>query len=135
MTLARFRTLCLSHPGATEQLQWEDDAVFKLGGKMFAVACTDRARAPDAPVCSFKCDDEGFSAFLERDGVIPAPYLARAKWVALERWDALTDLEIREAVAGSYALVMGRLPKRVRAAIGQAGPPARRTGTRGRVAP
>ncbi|MEZ5289476.1 MAG: MmcQ/YjbR family DNA-binding protein [Vicinamibacterales bacterium] len=133
MTLARFRTLCLSHPGATEHLQWEDDAVFKVGGKMFAVACTDRARYPDVPVCSFKCDDDAFAERLERDGVIPAPYLARAKWVALERWDALTDREIADAVAESYTLVTARLPKKVRDAIGQTATPARRAGTRGRV--
>lgn len=118
MTLERFRRLCLAQPGATEQMQWEVDAVFKVGGKMFAVACTDHARYPDANMCSFKCDDDTFAELLERDGVVPAPYLARAKWVALARWDALTDKETAQLVAAAYATVRARLPKKVQAALG-----------------
>lgn len=93
-------------------MQWGVDAVFKVGGKMFAVACTDHAQYPHAPMCSFKCDDEAFASLVERDGVVPAPYLARAKWVALERWSALTDNEIATSVAASYRLVRGGLSKR-----------------------
>ena len=98
MTLERFRELCLKQPGATEQIQWGADAVFKVGGKMFAVACTDAAY-PNAKACSFKCDDEGFAELCERDGVVPAPYLARAKWVALDHWSALPDREIADLIA------------------------------------
>ena len=117
MTLSRFRALCLGHPGATEQLQWGADAVFKVGGKMFAVACTDHAQSPDAPVCSFKCDPERFAELLEREGVVPAPYLARAQWVALQQWDALTDREIATATAVAYERVRATLPKKVQAAL------------------
>lgn len=116
MTLERFRLLCLQQPGATEQIQWGADAVFKVGGKMFAVACTDAAY-PGAKACSFKCDDEGFAELCEREGVVPAPYLARAKWVALDRWDALSDREIVTSVAAAYAIVRGGLPKKVQAAL------------------
>lgn len=112
MTLERFRKLCLAHPGATEQMQWGVDAVFKVGGKMFAVACTDHAQYPHAPMCSFKCDDETFAELVEREGVIPAPYLARANWVALERWSALTDKEIAAGVAAGYQVVRSGLPKK-----------------------
>lgn len=121
MTLARFRELCLAQPGATEQLQWGADAVFKVGGKMFAVACTDFRTYPDAPVCSFKTDDDGFTTLVEEEDVIPAPYLARAQWVALRRWDALSDKQIAAHVARSYDLVRARLPKKTQAAL-----PARR---------
>lgn len=122
MTLTRFRALCLEQPGATEQIQWGVDAVFKVGGKMFAVACTDHTQYPDAPVCSFKCDAEDFAAFVERDGVVPAPYLARAQWVALQRWDGLTDREIREAVGRAYAHVRAKLPKKLQASLDAARP-------------
>ncbi len=117
MTLSRFRSLCLGHPGATEQLQWGADAVFKVGGKMFAVACTDHEQSPDAPVCSFKCDPERFAELLEREGVVPAPYLARAHWVALQRWNALADPEITAATANAYDRVRATLPKKVQAAL------------------
>ena len=117
MTLERFRTLCLEQPGATEQIQWGADAVFKVGGKMFAVACTDFAQYPDANVCSFKCDDEGFAELCEQEGVIPAPYLARAKWVALASWSALPDREVAARVAAAYGIVRGGLPKKLQATL------------------
>ena len=120
MTLERFRQLCLKQPGATEQIQWGADAVFKVGGKMFAVACTDAAY-PNAKACSFKCDDEGFAELCEREGVVPAPYLARAKWVALDHWGALPDREIAELIGKSYAIVRGGLTQRAQAELGGPG--------------
>ena len=117
MTLERFRQLCLQQPGATEQIQWGADAVFKVGGKMFAVACTDPAY-PNAKACSFKSDDEGFAELCEREGVVPAPYLARAKWVALDEWHVLPDREIAARVAAAYAIVRAGLTKKLQATLG-----------------
>lgn len=117
MTLDRFRRLCLAQPGATEQIQWGVDAVFKVGGKMFAVACTDHRQYPDAPVCSFKCDADGFAELVERDGVVPAPYLARAQRVALQRWEALSDREIQGAAERAYTLVRAKISKKAQAAL------------------
>ena len=121
MTLERFRQLCLQQPGATEQIQWGADAVFKVGGKMFAVACTDPAY-PSAKACSFKCDDEGFAELCEREGVVPAPYLARAKWVALDRWDALPIARSSPASPPRYAIVRGGLTKKVQAELAALAP-------------
>lgn len=135
MNLERFRRTCLALPGATEQMQWEVDAVFKVGGKMFAVACTDHARYPDVPMCSFKCDDETFAELVEREGVVPAPFLARAKWVALSAWEALGDREIATLVARSHALVLARLPKKAQASLAAAAAPAGRGGRRARSRP
>ena len=108
VTLPRLRQLCLSFPGATEQIQWGADLVFKVGGKMFCVACTEVA--PN--VMSFKCDDESFAELCEREGVIPAPYLARAKWVALERWDSIGDRALAALVERSYSIVKDKLPRK-----------------------
>jgi predicted DNA-binding protein (MmcQ/YjbR family) len=117
MTLGRFRDLCLAQPGATEQIQWGVDAVFKIGGKMFAVACTDHTAYPDAPVCSFKCDEETFAELVEQEGVIPAPYLARAKWVAATEWSALTDREFTTLVSRACELVRAGLSKKLQATL------------------
>ena len=86
MTLQRIREMCLALPGATEQIQWGNDLVFKIGGKMFCVACTEPV-APPKVAMSFKCDDETFAELVERAGMIPAPYLAQHKWVAPEQFD------------------------------------------------
>ena len=118
MTLPRLRQLCPSFDGATEQIQWGADLVFKVGGKMFCVACTEVAPT----VASFKCGDETFAELSERDGVIPAPYLARAQWVALERWDALEDREFRLLLEQSYTLVKDKLPKKTQSALSTSAP-------------
>jgi predicted DNA-binding protein (MmcQ/YjbR family) len=115
VNLEKLRRHCLSFPAATEQIQWGADLVFKVGGKMFAVAATE----PDASHrLSFKCSDEGFAELLENVGVVPAPYMARAKWVALERFDALSDREIESRIAESYSLVFEKLTKKQQAEIG-----------------
>ena len=117
MNLEKFRAHCLSYPGATEQIQWGADLVFKVGGKMFAVAATE---AEASHRVSFKCSDERFAELTEREGIVPAPYLARAKWVALESFAELSDREIQQQVAESYGLVVAKLSKKVQAAIGGA---------------
>src|SRR2546423_8807663 len=109
MNVDRLREVCLSFPGATEQIQWGNDLLFKVGGKMFAVAPLE-----PAPVClSFKCSEESFAELTERPGIVPAPYLARAKWVALENSDAIARGELTQLLHASYELVFAKLPKRV----------------------
>ena len=104
------RRVCLSLPHTTEQIQWGSDLLFKVHGKMFAVTPLE-----PASVClSFKCSDEAFAELTERPGVIPAPYLARAKWVALENRDAIGREELAGLLRGSYELVVAKLPKKLR---------------------
>jgi predicted DNA-binding protein (MmcQ/YjbR family) len=104
------RKLCLSFPGATEQILWEVDLVFKVGGKMFAVA-----RLEPAPVClSFKCSDEDFVELTERQGIIPAPYIARAHWVALEFESAIARPELERLLRQAHALILAKLSQKKR---------------------
>lgn len=114
MTLEQIRKHCLSFPDATEQIQWGNDLVFKIGGKMFCVACTEPVEPPKVAM-SFKCDDDTFAELVERDGVIPAPYLARAKWVALEQFDTLPTPELKKLIGRAYEIVSAKLPKSKRA--------------------
>jgi predicted DNA-binding protein (MmcQ/YjbR family) len=124
MNLPRLRELCMSLPGVTEQIQWGKDLVFKVGGKMFCVSCTDLDPSHDV-MASFKCDDETFAELVERDGIIPAPYLARAKWVGLRSFDALEDREYQELIPRAHAIVSATLPKKVQAQLASAAPPER----------
>lgn len=135
MNVDRLRRYCLSLPHVTEHMQWGDNLVFKVAGKIVAIASID---VGSAVVLSFKADPESFAMLVERDGAIPAPYLARNHWVALERWNALTDAEIEQAVSASWALVAAGLPKRTRLSLGlmpDAGPPTPRSARRARTAP
>lgn len=116
MNVDWLRELCLSFPGATEQIQWGYDLVFKVGGKIFAVTPLE-----PAPVClSFKASPENFAELTERPNIIPAPYLARAQWVALQTWDALPADELARLLRDSYDMVFARLPRKTRDTIAKA---------------
>ena len=100
------RRFCLALPHTTEKIQWGHDLVFKVGEKMYAAAVLE-----PGPVClSFKCTPEDFAELTERPGIIPAPYAARAHWIALQHEDSLSAAEIRRLLKQSYELVFARLP-------------------------
>jgi predicted DNA-binding protein (MmcQ/YjbR family) len=110
MDIDELRRYCLEFPHTTENVQWEIDLCFKVDGKLFAVTPLEVA-----PVrLSFKCTPENFAELCEREDVIPAPYMARAQWVALQSYISVSDDELRELLAESYRLVWERLPKRRR---------------------
>jgi predicted DNA-binding protein (MmcQ/YjbR family) len=113
MDIDSLRVFCLAFPYTTENVQWGYDLCFKVDGKLFAVAPLEVA-----PVrLSFKCTPESFAELCERDGVIPAPYMARAQWVALKQLNTLPDTELRDLLAESYRLVWERLSKKRRAEL------------------
>jgi predicted DNA-binding protein (MmcQ/YjbR family) len=113
MDAEKIRAICLSFPQATEHVIWGNDLTFKVAGKMFAHAVLE-----PAPVwLSFKASEEHFHELTERAGIIPAPYLARAKWVALETRNAVSLGELSELLRDSYDLVVAKLPKKTREAV------------------
>lgn len=115
--------LCLSWPGTTLTVQWGDMVVFKVVGKMFAVANLE----PDQRALAFKCSDEHFAELTELEGVIPAPYLARAQWVSLEHFDTLSRAELSELLRDSYALVVAKLTRKQQAGLSLPAPSKRKS--------
>jgi predicted DNA-binding protein (MmcQ/YjbR family) len=107
------RKICLAQPHATEQVQWGNDLVFKVGGKMFAVTNLE----PGPYEVSFKAGDDEFAELIDRPGFLPAPYLARAKWVAVETGTKLPAAELSRLLKRSYELVWEKLPKKVRSEL------------------
>jgi predicted DNA-binding protein (MmcQ/YjbR family) len=105
--------VCRSCPGVTEDTKWGNDLVFSVGGKMFAIT-----NLGEATGISFKVEDERFLELTDRKGIIPAPYLARAKWVYVEDAQALNDEEAAQLLRRSYELVFGKLTKKVQREIG-----------------
>ena len=117
------RAHCLSFPDATENVQWGNDLVFKIAGKMFAVMALE---GPVKYIMSFKCTEEKFNELVEQEGIDPAPYMARNKWAAIERFDVLSDKELKGLLRTSYDLVVEKLPRKVREQIGASPSPATR---------
>jgi predicted DNA-binding protein (MmcQ/YjbR family) len=111
------RRMCRALPGSTEDVKWGADLVFSVGGKMFTVVCLD----PPHTV-AFKCTPDAFAELVERDGIIPAPYLARAMWVQERAADVLERRELQELIKASYELVVAGLPKSKRPGAARTGP-------------
>jgi len=108
MDIDWLRKYCLSLPHTTEQVQWEDNLVFKVGGKMYAVAALE----PGRHFLSLKCSPEDFADLIERPGIFPAPYLARANWIALETPASLPATELETFLTRAHDLVFAKLPKK-----------------------
>lgn len=112
MNFESAKNLCRSFPGVTEDTKWGNDIVFSVGEKMFAVT-----NSGEATGMSFKVEDERFLELTDRPGIIPAPYLARAKWVYVEEANALGDAEAGELLRRSYELVLAKLTKKLQREI------------------
>jgi len=105
MTIEEIRSRCLTLPGVTEDIKWEDHLCFNVGGKMFLVTAPDKF-----PVsASFKTSDELFEEFPEREGFIPAPYMARYKWIFVDDIERMTAEEWDKHIQLSYDLVFQKL--------------------------
>src|SRR5579871_1814528 len=115
MSVEWVRRFCLTLPHTTEIVQWGHDLVFKVGGKMYAAMPLE---PPFDVWLALKCTPEEFAELTERPGIIPAPYMVRAYWIALEDEDALPAAEVKRLLRQSYDLVLARLPKKARAALG-----------------
>jgi predicted DNA-binding protein (MmcQ/YjbR family) len=113
------RELCLSFPGATEKVTWGHDLTFRINEKIFAVTVLEPAKV----WLSFKCSAENFADLTERAGIIPAPYMARNQWVALETKEALPKEELAGLLRESYEQVFSKLPKKIQEALSQASRP------------
>ena len=115
MTPKQIDTYCATLPAATRTVQWEGVIVFKVGGKMFClIAPSDHSIGR---VC-FKCPHEHYEALSRSDGFRPAPYLARAKWVAVDDPAILTASEMKAYVKRAHAVIAAALPKKKQAALG-----------------
>ena len=109
MTRDEFDRYCASLKATTNVIQWVGSSVWKVGGKIFAI-CSIWGEGRDDKI-SFKCADMRFEILCELPGIIPAPYLARGKWVQLSVSDALTDDDIRSYVSDAHAIIAAKLTK------------------------
>lgn len=115
----RVREFCLGLPHVKETVNWGHHLVYwvgdrDVGGKMFAMTDLD---GTGTGVVWFHCGAERFHELLELDGVGASPYLAKAHWVTLERWEAMQPRELEEELRRAHALIYEKLPKRTKAAL------------------
>ena len=114
MNIDELRSFCLALPHATEDIQWGNDLLFRIGNKIFAA--TGLGVTPIQ--ITLKCTPEKFAELTEIDGIVPARYTARYHWVTFERTDVLPRRELENLLSQSYEMVLAKLPSRVKKQIG-----------------
>ena len=113
MNIEQLRKYCLSFPVATEDIKWGADLCFCVGEKMFCVTGADSISSG----LSLKCTPEKFDELIEREGIDPAAYVGRYKWVRIADLDAVTSSELKDLIATSYHLVFDKLPPKIKKTI------------------
>ncbi len=116
MTFKELHAFLAKMPKATLSVQWGNDYVYKVGGKMFAVL----GGPPDGKsrTMSFKASDESFEILTRVEGIIPAPYLARAKWVYLDKPQRLPAKDLKAYLTRAHAIVASTLSKKAQKEMG-----------------
>jgi len=114
MDFDKLRDMCLSFPGATEGLKWEDHICFMVGEKMFCITSVDAGREG----ASFKVLPEDFDELTARPDITPQAYMAHNKWVRVEKYKALKETEWKYYVQQSYDIIRAKLSKKIQKELG-----------------
>ncbi|MCR9139451.1 MAG: MmcQ/YjbR family DNA-binding protein [Alphaproteobacteria bacterium] len=116
MNRTEFDAYCQSLQATTHVEQWGGASVWKVGGKIFAL-CSHWGTGTHQCI-SFKCSDFSYEILCEQEGIVPAPYLARAKWVQVRDPDAMDDDDLKRYLDAAHDIVAGKLTKARQKALG-----------------
>jgi predicted DNA-binding protein (MmcQ/YjbR family) len=105
VTPGQLRRTCLSFPGAEETFPFgPETSVFKVGGKMFALAQLQR----EPLKVSVKCEPElGEQLRGTYDEIEPGYHLNKRHWLTITFGGAASDELVGELIGGSHDLVAG----------------------------
>jgi predicted DNA-binding protein (MmcQ/YjbR family) len=124
MDAERLRAFLLTLPHVTETVQFGDNLILwvgdkAIGGKMFAlINLNPESRLGRTEiVILFAAGVERYGELLEREGIRPAPYLARAHWVAAQHWQVFPNAEWEAELHAAHAVIFNKLPPRTKAAL------------------
>jgi predicted DNA-binding protein (MmcQ/YjbR family) len=113
MTIEQLQEIAKELPGLTYDIKWDSHLCFNVGCKMFLVTAPE-----NVPVtASIKVSDEDFEMLTQREGIVPAPYLARYKWVFIDNITRFNQKEWEHYLTQAYELVFAKLPAKIRKQI------------------
>jgi len=107
MDIEKLRVICTGLPHVTEDIKWGNDLCFSIGQKMFCVTGLN----PPLQI-SLKVTDEEFAELSNSPGIIPAPYVARYKWILIEDVSRFNAKQWQHYIEQSYNLVKAKLSKK-----------------------
>jgi predicted DNA-binding protein (MmcQ/YjbR family) len=103
MNIEEIREYCITKPGATESLPFNDTAlVFKVAGKMFALLDLSE----DSRGITLKCDPELAIELREQHPeVTPAWHFNKKHWNGVSLNGSISDSQLKEWIDHSYKTV------------------------------
>jgi len=116
MTREEFDDYCKSLKATTHVVQWGGASVWKIGGKIFTIA--PLYEKAEYQRISFKCSELSYEILCQQDGIIPAPYLARAQWVQVLEEGVMSDEQIKEYIHDAYDIIKAKLTKKLQKELG-----------------
>src|SRR6187401_1020572 len=114
MNIEDIQHICRKLKAVTEDIKWEHDLVFSVGGKMFCVVGLDQSPTS----ASFKVKEEAFEEISNWPGFKPAPYVAKYKWVLIEDINKMKKVDWKKYLQQSYELVRDKLSLKLRKQLG-----------------
>ena len=114
MTPDAFNTFCRALPATTHVVQWGGADVWKVGGKVFAIAGWNDGAGLSV---SFKVTPIGFEILSDAEGCRPAPYLASRGMTWIQATD-IADADLMDHVRASYDIIARALPKKTQRELG-----------------
>jgi len=120
MTYEEYNEFCRALPATTYVVQWGGSHVWKVGGKVFAIADGHN----DEPGFTFKVSDIAYEMLKARPGLRPAPYFASRgmKWIQHYAKPGLSVAELRDYIRQSHVIVSQGLTRKRRIALGLVAP-------------
>ncbi|MAS07797.1 MAG: hypothetical protein CL534_24360 [Ahrensia sp.] len=117
MLLDDYNAYCASLPQTTHVVQWGGAHVWKVGGKVFAIAGWS---AGDELAVTFKVSDLGFDILKQQPGLRPAPYLASRgmTWIQRTSGESMDDAALKDYLAESHRLIAAKLTRKLRRDLG-----------------
>ncbi|CAL4866969.1 hypothetical protein MMA231_01216 [Asticcacaulis sp. MM231] len=114
MDTAAFNAFCATLPHSTHVVQWGGADVWKVGGKVFAIAGWNDGAGLSV---SFKVTPIGFEILSDAEGCRPAPYLASRGMTWIQATD-IADADLMDHVRASYDIIARALPKKTQRELG-----------------
>lgn len=114
MKLEKIKLTCESFPHVTQDIKWDNDLVYSIGGKMFAIINLSKDNPNN--IC-IKVEPERFLELTDQSHIIPAPYLARYHWVTITDTEQMKAADLGTLIEQSYQLIVCKLPKKVQKSL------------------
>ncbi len=117
LNLDDYNAFCRALPATDHVVQWRGSQVWKVGGKVFAIAKRD---GDGNPTYTFKVSKIAFEALRHMPGLRPAPYLSprSATWIQHYRPPGLSAADLKDHLGESHRLVSLGLSRKKRRELG-----------------